>query len=1178
MIRAGEFIKDEQVYISKNLVSNPDISVILPTFCRGDDGLLEKSINSVLKQTFLNFELIIVDDGSKDSTRSIVETLLEKDNRIVYIRNEKNSGLPALRCNQAFLHARGKYICFQFDDDTWREDALSELYKAIENCSDELHIVYGASMIHDLNTGAVYKFFEKYNYNNLLIQNRIANNSVIIPRQVIDLYGLYDCSLLMRRLCDWDLWVRYAKHISFKAIDSIISDVTLYAENSLGNTCDYDQNVTRLIMNFNRTKELLPQNIKEYIVDKIPACFYEREQNQILNRHIYPWYIKHSEYDNNPVLSNGSRFKNRIIIAKYAYDSTVEIMITNFLELLQEEFFFAYIPEEQIDTFEFGENDILFLCRATRRETLTFLESRPDLPVAYFIDDDLFNIYKLGLDYIAPGTEMYSTVEKLISRADVVVPFSDLIATNVKHYNKKIIQMKTNILSRYVLPKQKTKSDTFRIFFAGGTARSNEFAKISSDLIELSEIYKDKISFEFWGYMPTELKNLKISQVKYCPFNDNYHEYIEKLSKNEFDLFLCPLDNSEFNRGKSPIKLLESQACGAIGLFSDMPVYKEIVDGVNGFLIKDGDSWKDKIIGIIDMDYEEREKIFLEANRYVREKYITEVMLLDFQRIIQQVQLANYIGKDGSILFASHSHHYAGAESVLYKHSLLMRDAGFDVIFCFPSSCEYANGQLQKMLGENGIRIEYLNYHNYTDIEEIDKDKTYALKDTIKDFLLKNNVRLVHNCTLIPSISAACHEVGIPNVANLYASRFDRMAFLDKFFLPDYICSDAFGTLANWVSKTNLPGKCIRNYIPNNMPTKSDSTNNFKVAVVGSIQPRKNQLTAIKVINNLVNKGIDVELFIYGYDEFYSSYLEECKDFISKNDISDLVHIKGFSDRVMDELLENNIDALMCASDCESLPQSILEAAMLKIPIVTTPVGYVTEVINENTGFVSKGFNVEDIEESVLKCLAAYQNSSILEITKNAHDFVEENCSLDVVQRKVIEMYQEAILFDKIACTSIGKKIEGETHDSSFPAKCYVRKVIDSSRLKVSPEIENALTYRFIADKDKFSVIALIFTSFQDYQADGVVSIKLIYKGNVIREAYNNLLTIVNNEWCDFSFEELSNCKDKQFDLVISFNCKDGSKKYCVYENLKNLSRVKKIAKKVGLSRCDSDELLIDLL
>ena len=104
-------------------MNNTDlISVIIPTYNRAH--LIKRSVDSVLNQTYKNLELIIVDDGSTDNTKEIIDSI--NDNRIVYVKQE-NQGACAAR-NKGIDLAKGKYIAFQDSDDTW---LLNKLEKQI---------------------------------------------------------------------------------------------------------------------------------------------------------------------------------------------------------------------------------------------------------------------------------------------------------------------------------------------------------------------------------------------------------------------------------------------------------------------------------------------------------------------------------------------------------------------------------------------------------------------------------------------------------------------------------------------------------------------------------------------------------------------------------------------------------------------------------------------------------------------------------------------------------------------------------------------------------------------------------------------------------------------------------------------------------------------------------------
>ncbi len=110
---------------------NDLITVCVTTYNRKE--LLPITIDSILKQTYINFELIIVDDCSGDGTKELVEKeLLKLDKRIKYIKHSENQGLAVAR-NTAIFNAKGKYFTFIDDDDTWEPNFLSTFVKLAQS-------------------------------------------------------------------------------------------------------------------------------------------------------------------------------------------------------------------------------------------------------------------------------------------------------------------------------------------------------------------------------------------------------------------------------------------------------------------------------------------------------------------------------------------------------------------------------------------------------------------------------------------------------------------------------------------------------------------------------------------------------------------------------------------------------------------------------------------------------------------------------------------------------------------------------------------------------------------------------------------------------------------------------------------------------------------------------------
>lgn len=118
---------------------NISVSVILPAY--NSSSFIGETIDSVLNQTFKNFELIVVDDGSTDKTKEIIEEFIKKDERVKYFY-QKNSGGPSKPKNFGISKAKGKYIAFLDHDDIWISDKLEKQLSSFkENKSNNLGIV-----------------------------------------------------------------------------------------------------------------------------------------------------------------------------------------------------------------------------------------------------------------------------------------------------------------------------------------------------------------------------------------------------------------------------------------------------------------------------------------------------------------------------------------------------------------------------------------------------------------------------------------------------------------------------------------------------------------------------------------------------------------------------------------------------------------------------------------------------------------------------------------------------------------------------------------------------------------------------------------------------------------------------------------------------------------------------
>ena len=172
------------------------VSVILPTYNRA--YLINRAVRSVLNQTYKDFELIIIDDGSIDNTEKVVNEFLEKDKRIKYIQHEENKGAAAAR-NTGVKTAKGEYIAFQDSDDEWLPEKLEKQMKAFDKATPNVGVVYTDMQRINKDGGIKYWHSPTVIYGNLINQKtldyqvmNIGIQSALIKKECFNRSGLFD--------------------------------------------------------------------------------------------------------------------------------------------------------------------------------------------------------------------------------------------------------------------------------------------------------------------------------------------------------------------------------------------------------------------------------------------------------------------------------------------------------------------------------------------------------------------------------------------------------------------------------------------------------------------------------------------------------------------------------------------------------------------------------------------------------------------------------------------------------------------------------------------------------------------------------------------------------------------------------------------------------------------------
>jgi glycosyltransferase involved in cell wall biosynthesis len=189
---------------------NPLISVVITSF--NSEKFIEEAVISVLNQTFQNFEVIIVDDQSADSTPGIVKKISARDNRIKF-HSISHSGKPSAVRNYGIAQAKGEYIAFLDGDDVWEKHKLEEQLNSIQKNKDAV-LVYSASVTVGASIFSPYyevlPLIHKAARNkNDLIQkgNSIPLSTVLVSKKYLDMAGGFDEDPELK-IEDFDLWLR----------------------------------------------------------------------------------------------------------------------------------------------------------------------------------------------------------------------------------------------------------------------------------------------------------------------------------------------------------------------------------------------------------------------------------------------------------------------------------------------------------------------------------------------------------------------------------------------------------------------------------------------------------------------------------------------------------------------------------------------------------------------------------------------------------------------------------------------------------------------------------------------------------------------------------------------------------------------------------------------------------
>ena len=201
------------------------ISIVITTYKR-DASIVERALKSVIKQTFKEWELFVIDDSPNDwklryQVEKVISGYCQSDYRIKYIKHSCNQGACAAR-NTGLKMSQGEYIAFLDDDDEWCPEKLEKQYQKLNSSNSDVALVYCGSIYQNDDTGEskIHNTIFKSGkiYDDLITRNFIGGTSFpLIRTQYLKEIGGFDTE--MQAAQDQDVWLRLAEKYEITYIE-----------------------------------------------------------------------------------------------------------------------------------------------------------------------------------------------------------------------------------------------------------------------------------------------------------------------------------------------------------------------------------------------------------------------------------------------------------------------------------------------------------------------------------------------------------------------------------------------------------------------------------------------------------------------------------------------------------------------------------------------------------------------------------------------------------------------------------------------------------------------------------------------------------------------------------------------------------------------------------------------
>ncbi|NHN27437.1 glycosyltransferase family 2 protein [Flavobacterium jejuense] len=281
-------------------------SIITITHNRAN--LIGETIESVLSQTYKNFELLIIDDGSTDNTEEVVTRYIKNNiGQITYLKNER-IGIPSKLRNIGLQQAKGDIITILDSDDLWTEDKLKEVFTVFSE-NKKIHFMIH-NLVHFTDVMKPTKpFYEiKKDFHSFILKKIIVSEILAFPifsfkKSLLEEIGFFDEAIMEGQ---HDYYLRVASKYKIFYLDKVLTLMRRH-ENNLTKNFDIIHSLDAII-SYEKMREIDPKNTKLYLLGinfmnfKIAKYYLKDKQKNIALSHINKiinqnsvfnrWYLK----------------------------------------------------------------------------------------------------------------------------------------------------------------------------------------------------------------------------------------------------------------------------------------------------------------------------------------------------------------------------------------------------------------------------------------------------------------------------------------------------------------------------------------------------------------------------------------------------------------------------------------------------------------------------------------------------------------------------------------------------------------------------------------------------------------------------------------------------------------------------------------------------------------------